>query len=223
MDLQLVEVQDHKNPQEIIKILYLKINLSGSNEKDTEQKDKKQFSLKEEGVLTNNENINWDIIKNEVENMYASIPTITIDLYQLNINKEDILGFNSRYDNLTKAVKEEDKEKTLKELVKVYEYLPRFLINQDELYKTIVETKLEVLKGYSKLGNGDWKEIENDLDESINKYSKLLANSNIESKKQYSINKCFIMLNELKNTVYIKDETVFLIKYKNLLEELDNI
>ena len=31
------------------------------------------------------------------------------------------------------------------------------------------------------------------------------------------------MLNELKNAVDIEDETVFLIKYKNLLEEFQNI
>ena len=31
------------------------------------------------------------------------------------------------------------------------------------------------------------------------------------------------MLNELQNAVNLKDTTVFLIKYKNLLEEMNNI
>ena len=31
------------------------------------------------------------------------------------------------------------------------------------------------------------------------------------------------MINELKNSVKLKDKEVFLIKYKNLLEELENV
>ena len=222
----LEEVQVHRGRQAHqvgIKILYLKTSLSGSNESKTEQKDKKKFELKENGVLTNKEDINWDIVKSEIETLYTSIPTITIDLYQLNINKDDILGFNSEFDNLTKTVKEENKENTLSELVKVYEYLPKFLTDQDELYRILVETKLNIFKGYAKLDKGKWSDITNDIDASVDVYSKLLTNNNVYPKKQYNISKIYIMLNELKNAVQIKDESVFLIKYKNLLEEINNM
>ena len=40
---------------------------------------------------------------------------------------------------------------------------------------------------------------------------------------KYNINKAYIMINELKNSVNLKDNEVFLIKYKNLLEELENV
>lgn len=226
MVLQEVEVevvQVHKNLLEIIKILCLKISHNGSNENATEKKDKKKFELKENGVLTNTEDINWDIVKSEIETLYASIPTITIDLYQLNLNKDDILGFNSEFDNLTKAVKDENKEDSLAELIKVYEFLPKFLKDQDELYKILVQTKLNVFKGYSKLDGENWENISKDIDESIKVYSKLLTSNSIDSKKQYNINKGYIMLNELKNAVDKQEESVFLIKYKNLLEEINNM
>ncbi len=190
-----------------------------------DEQDKKKFELKANGVLTNTEDINWDSVKSEIENLYTSLPTITMDLYQSNVNQEDILGFNTEYDKLTSVVKDEKKEETLAELTKVYEYLPKFLrgSEQEELYTTLVETKYNVFKAYSKLDGQNWEEISSDIRGAIDSYSKLLTNTEIDTRKQYNISKGYIMLNELQNAVNIQDASVFLIKYKNLLEEINNI
>ena len=190
-----------------------------------EEKNNKKFELKSTGVLNNTEDINWDIVKSEIENVYTSLPSITMDLYNQNINQEDILGFNTEYDKLTNVVKEENKEDTLEELTKVYEYFPKFLrgSTQDVLYTTLVETKLNVFKGYSKLDSGNWDEIYNDIKNAIDAYSKLLTNTDIDERKQYNVSKGYIMLNELQNAINLNSTEVFLIKYKNLLEEFNNI
>ena len=57
----------------------------------------------------------------------------------------------------------------------------------------------------------------------LNAYAKLLTNTNVEARKQYSISKAYIMMNELQNAVNLQDISVYLIKYKNLLEEMNNI
>lgn len=196
-----------------------------SDTSSQDEEDKKKFELKSRGVLTNTEDINWDSVKMEIENLYTSLPAITMDLYQLNINQEDVLAFNTEYDNLTSVAKDEKKEETLAELVKVYEYLPKFLrgSGQEERYTTLVETKYNVFKGYSKLDRQNWQEISNDIKSAIDIYSKLLTNTEIEARKQYSISKVYVMLNELQNAVNLQDSSVFLIKYKNLLEEMNNI
>ncbi len=152
---------------------------SSESETGGEDEKEKKFELKSQGVLTNTEDINWDIIKSEVENIYTSLPSITMDLYQQNINQEDILGFNTEYDKLTSVVKDEKKEETLDELTKVYDYLPKFLkaSNQEELYTTLIETKSNVFKGYSKLDRENWQEISNDIKNAIDSYSKLLTNT----------------------------------------------
>lgn len=196
-----------------------------SSEGTGEEKKEEKFELKATGVLTNTEEINWDIMKSEIENMYTSLPAITMDLYQFNINQEDILGFNSQYDKLTSVAKDEKKQETLNELVKVYEYFPKFLrgSGQDTLYTTLVETKVNVFKGYSKLDGGNWQEITSDIKNAIDTYSKLLTNTEIDARKQYDVSKGYIMLNELQNASNLNDVAVFLIKYKNLLEEMNNI
>lgn len=160
-----------------------------------------------------------------MEGIYVSIPSITMDFYELNLNQEDILGFNTQYDNLTKAVKSEKKEEVLARLTSVYDYLPKFLrgASQDALYTTIIETKSHIFKAYSKLDGGNWQEISSDIKNAIDTYSKLLTNTEIDARKQYNISKGYIMINELQNAINLKETSVFLIKYKNLLEEFNNI
>ena len=59
--------------------------------------------------MTNTDEINWDSVKSEIENLYTSLPSITIDLYQLNINQQDVLDFNTQVDKLTSVAKDEKK------------------------------------------------------------------------------------------------------------------
>lgn len=186
-------------------------------------KEDNQFTLKSRGVLTNNENINWDNVKNEIEELYLSIPSITIDLYNQNVNQEDILSFNKEIDNLAMVAKDEKKLETLSELSKLYEYLPKFMQGENEFYRTIIETKSNIFKAYSKLDTGNWVEISADIQNAISLYSQLLANPSLEVNKMDSINKAYVMLNELQNATSIQDISIFLIKYKNLIEELNNI
>lgn len=198
---------------------------STNNSSDEGTKTNQKYDLVEKGVLTNSEEINWKDIKNEIEILYSSIPTITLDLYQSNTNEEDILNFNKEFDNLTVVVKEEKKEDTLNELSKLYDYIPKFAQNStdDEINKIIIETKSNILKAYSKLDSKNWEEISNDVRHAIDVYSKLLTNANIDSSKQYNISKVYVMINELQNAVQIQDESIFLIKYKNIIEEINSI
>lgn len=199
---------------------------SGGSSNNKSSEDSKKYELKEEGILTGNSEVDWNNIKNQVENVYTSSSEITLDLYQININQQDIVNFNSEYDNLTKAVKEENKENTLSELSKLYDYLPKFIENStdSENEKAIIKIKNNIFKGYSILDSNDWNSISNYISQAIQETTRMLTNvSNQKDNKQYSINKAYISMNELQNAVNLKDKEIFLIKYKNLLEELQNI
>ena len=194
-----------------------------SDQVDTENTGK-NYEMKAAGILTTNRDIDWTSCKNESELIYTSISTITLDLYRLNVSQEDILNFNKDLDSLTVSLEEENKQLTLDNLIKVYEYIPKFgqTIVDDTLYKTVLETKLNVFKGYVKLDSGDWAGISANMVDAINTYATLLTNTEIDANKQTSINKGYVMLNELKNAVDTQNTSVFFIKYKNLLEEINN-
>ena len=201
---------------------------SSNSQSSTEQSDSgenKKYELELNGVLNENQQIDWENVKGEVEELYISIPTITLDLYEMNINKDEILNFNKEYDNLIKVVKNENKEEVLGVLNTLYSYMPKFIQNttDDNVNKTIVETKSYIVSAYSKLDAENWDGINDDIKKAIDVYSKLLTDTNIDNEKQYSLNKSYVILNEIQNAVNIKDKSVFLIKYKNLLEELENV
>ena len=103
--------------------------------------------------------------------------------------------------------------------------MPKFAqsIYDDDLRKTIIETKSNILKAYSKLDTDNWNDISNDIKQASNSYSKLLTNPNIDKSKQYDISKIYVMINELQNAVQVQDKQIFLIKYKNIIEEMNVI
>lgn len=190
-----------------------------------EEKTTQEFEMKETGILSKTEDIDWEHVKTEVENLYTSIPTITLDLYQMQIPRENILAFNQEFDKLTISVKEENKENTLLELSNIYNYIPTFVdnVSDSDVYKVVIKTKNNLFKAYSKLDSKNWNEISNDVKTTIDTYASLLSNTNVEREKQESVNKVYIMLNELQNAVNVQDTSVFLIKYKNILEEMNNL
>ena len=183
-----------------------------------------EYNLEQSGILTNNNNnIDWKSIKLEVESLYSEVATITLDLYSLGISREDALGFNQELDNLTISVKEENKENTLSNLSKLYDYIPKYLksVTNDEIFIGKIDTKNNLFKAYSILDSKNWQEIGNNVTNTINSFSNSLLNK--ETDKQYIINKIYIMLNELQSAVNKQDDSIFLIKYKNILEEIDNL
>ena len=199
---------------------------SESSENDKSSKENKEYNLKETGILTKSSDINWDYIKNETEKMYTSLSKLTLDLYETNVNQQEIVNFNKEYDNLIKSVKEENKSDTLTELSILYNYLPAFIENctDDQIQKSVIKTKNNVFKAYSKLENKDWSNISFDINQAIQEYTKIVTSvDNFDERNKYTINKAYVIINELQNAINLEDTDIFLIKYKNLLEELQNI
>ncbi len=197
----------------------------GTSENNSSKEQTKEYSMEDAGILVDSKDIKWEKVQTQIENLYVSIPTITLDVYKATKNQEEILNFNSQFDELTVAIKNEDKEETLSKLVNVYETMNNIVneISNDETKKIIYKTKLNLLKAYSKLDSKKWDEISNDINLAVQEFSALLTNIDIPEEKQYAINKIYIMLNEMINSIQKQDTDVFLIKYKNLLEDLNNI
>ena len=198
---------------------------SSESESQSTTEETKKYTLNSKGVLNSKEQINWDYIKKEAETLQNSISTMTLDLYEISLNNSDILNFNKEYDNFLIQIKKEDKEATLKELAVLYSYIPRFIknCNKDEKYEIIINTKENIINAYALLDTDDWTQITKYLQSANDSYSKLLTDIRYKNKDQYTINKCYITLNNLQNCIEQKDKEIFLIKYRNLLEDFNNL
>lgn len=181
-----------------------------------------QYGLKEQRILTGEDTTDWEAIKNDIEILYSTIPTMTLDLYSLNINQEQILNFNKELDELTVISKEENKEKTLIKLANLYRYLPAYVssVPNNSEYANLLETKSNVFNSYVFASINNWEESKNYIKKAIESYSISLGRIN-DSENYYNKNKIYIILNELQNAANINDIDVFFIKYKNFLEETE--
>lgn len=205
-----------------------KAQASGNGESDSnsqKQGNTNKYSVERiSSMSTTSGSVDWSKIKNEIEVLYSIVPTITLDLYDLDTDKNEILKFNTELDNLTAVVKKEDKEKTLVELAKLYSFLPKYLeqVSTNEVYTNVINTKAYVVAAYSIVETENWNQVIEYINKAIESYSKVLNNVT-EDTKMYNVNRGYILLNELQNAANIKDKEIFLIKYKNLLEEFNSV
>ena len=186
----------------------------------------KEYKLQEKGVLTRDEEVNWVQIKNDVEKIYVKLNSVEIDLQKILVSQEEFSIFNSEFYILTIAVKEEDRERALEQLSKLYDFLPSFVEKCDagEKELIIVKTKNYILKAYSILEKEDWDSISSFAKEAYQEFSRLFIGlENNKNVNEYNVKKIHLMLNEFQNSINMKNKEVFLIKYKNLLEELENV
>ena len=87
------------------------------------------------------------------------------------------------------------------------------------------DVDIEKIYGHlCKTSKEEWDTVSDNINRATQEFTKIITNiNNKESGNQYNINKVYVMTNDLQNAVILKDKEVFLIKYKNLLEELQNI
>jgi len=169
--------------------------------------------------------IDWSGIKNEMENLYFAWNTVILDLYKLNVSNDDILGFSSSLDIATNYIKNEDKENSLLAVANLYGYLPIYIeaISDDTVQRNIVLTKSYILNSYAFVGQNAWDDAQNEIAKADETFRMITTDVEYASQNSYKVNKTYVLLNELKNSMSLNDTEIFYIKYRNLLEEINEL
>ena len=195
---------------------------SGSSSGGNEKEPKTTTKMEQKTVIDSDRNPNWNNLKQEIENLYSSWNVIILDLYKLNIEGDKILEFSDLLDKLTQNIKDENKEESLKTLTNMYSSIVGYAnaFSDDEGIKKILTAKENIFYAYANVDSKNWEEIQNRLQQAEAAYVENLNNDN-NSQKEFNLNKGYILLKELQNSISQQDEDVFYIKYKNLMEELN--
>lgn len=199
---------------------------SGGQSSSKNEEKNEIYSLTENNLLSLdfNKDINWDLIKNEIENLYSIWTTIIIDLHSAGVNNEDILKFNTFLDSLAKSAKEENKSQTLTNLSNLYNLLPKYLnsYSKDELKISVYNTKSYLLTAYSMANSEDkWEEMKIEILKANQEFSNIINNITIEETKKINVNRSYLLLREAQKSIEAKNKEVFFIKYKNAIQELN--
>lgn len=192
---------------------------TGSNSTDI-----KVLQMQPSNILVIDKNdVDWVTIKSEAETMYSSWNTILLDLYSINISNDDIINFSKSLDSTILAIKSEDKSLSLQNLSNLYSFLPKYANNLsiEESKKNILQTKANILNAYALVEQSNWQEVENQLNQADIAYTKVTNDVSYIQNKQEQVERVYVLIKELKSSIYTKDKDIFYIKYKNLMNSIE--
>ena len=141
-----------------------KIEVSNTDQENNIEEDS---TINSSNVVTNNilsadkNKIDWDNLKSEIENMYSAWPTIIMDLTTLNVNKDNLLKYNSILDQITKDFENEDKESSLIHLADLHNLLGLYIkeFESDNKEVSLLNVKTNILYSYSFVSTEDCDKV----------------------------------------------------------------
>lgn len=204
-----------------------KNNDGTENKEETEENNTINSTNMVENIELNKDrnNVNWDELKSEIEQLDESWAIIILDLYTLNASNNTILEFSEQINNVMVEIKAENKQNALKALAKLYSEIPKLLkeIDIDENKQKIRQTQSYAIEAYILAEDMSNTQISNNIMQAINEYSEIMSNIDYTKDKSEKTNKIYVLLNELSNSVIQKDSDVFYIKYKNFMKEIETL
>lgn len=173
----------------------------------------------------NTDDIDWNSVDMKIQDMYSAWTTIMIDLSSLNVNKDNLLKFNSTLDKISSGIEQKDKENILINLSDLFNLLSGYIseFSGDSNKNSVFNVQCNILYSYSEMERDNWEEASNNVTKAEENFSNILNNQINNIDKIDIINKAYILINELKEDCNSKDRKVFLINYANLMQELQNI
>lgn len=193
-----------------------------SKEGDTDKTETKLSKMEEETIVTNTDEIDWETIEGELEVLSSTWSSIIIDLNKANISSEDILNFGNDLNDAIGNVKKQDKTLSCMYLAKLYGYLPKFLVEEDEIQKETLNAKANIINAYAYAENENWNKMYTEISKAESIFANIVNDVEyVNDTRKYNINKAYILIGELKNSISSKDTGIFYLKYKNALEGLN--
>lgn len=202
-----------------------KENLTSSGESNSNKENKPEVTsqkMESSTILNNNTTIDWTKIKSNVEIIHSAWITCQMDLKELGIPEKQLLDFSEYLNNATISCKNEDKLKTMQELVNMYMVLDEFVDEycNDKFKKNIIDIKKNILEVYLCIETLNWKEAELKISEAEQEFEQIKNSKNVEEHKKVDVERTGILIKELKQCLQLKDKDISLLKYKDLIQEL---
>lgn len=196
---------------------------SNSSSEDESKRNDYQYKMVQNSILVKERTPDWDSLTSQVESLYSDWAIVTLDLYKQNIDNQKILAFNTDLDAVTKAIKDKDKAQTLVLLAKLYSYIPTYYLgfSNDQMETNLYKVKSGVLNAYSLIEQNNIDEVKKQLLSAEEAMIAMINNMGGKNQKEYNLNKAYILLKDLQNSIDKNDVDIFYLKYKNLMQELN--
>ena len=202
------------------------MNNNQQNSKSNNSNDSQDTTDNKDGnsILANDGDYSpdWENIQLQIERLYQMWNVISLDLHSMNIDSNLILSFSDVLNNVTQNVKRKDKANTVEELVKLYKLVIQYtnICKPSSQGTTISTIKYNIVSSYANITNDKWEQAEAQIIEAQNLLANLLNSVNNNYNQQYNMNRCYILVNELKKAIKLRDKEIFYLQYKTLITQL---
>ncbi len=168
-------------------------------------------------------NPKWKTIKIQLEELYRTWNTINLDLYAVNIDASSVLSFTDVLNSATQNAQKEDKQKSMEQVNNLYKLLPQYTRSYlpNDQKTQLLEMQAKVVSSYVNVTNENWDEAGNLLTQAEQQFSNLINTIMKEQNNQSTMNQAYILVNELRRAVNIKDKDIFFIQYQNFIEKME--
>lgn len=196
------------------------------SENDTKESKITIMKMEPENVLSSDENdIDWKSIKNDIETINEAWGVVILDLSNMNVDNNDILNFSSTLDDCILSIKDEKKVDTLTNIAKLYSFIPKFErgISSENSTQNIKQVKSYIINAYSLVEKDDWTAIGTNITECEKTFKNITNDMEYMKDKEYKVNRIYVLIKELQNSLTYKDKKLFYVKYKNVMESINTL
>ena len=177
------------------------------------------------GILNHNGKYEtkWSEIKKQVEEIYTTWNAIALDLHALNVDGNSILSFSNILNSATQNIKKEDKQKSMENLGSLSELLAQYMnsYSSNSREKEMLNVEVQTLLAYINVTGEKWDEALKNANVAEQSLAGIINSVEKNDQKQGTINQCYILVNELRNAINIKDKDIFYIQYQNLITKME--
>ena len=176
-------------------------------------------------IGANRDDINWDSLKKEIEIINNSWNITMLDLSDLNVPNDTITSFSNSLNACILSIKNEDKNSTITNLNSMYSYIPQFLnnINSDKSKLNIETTKYYIFTTYTNVTQDDWNSANANIGNAERSFLSVLNDTEFSKNKEFKVNKTYLLIKDMQNSLTNNDKDLFYLKYKNLVESITTL
>lgn len=173
----------------------------------------------------NEQNIDWNGLKSDINTLYTSWNSVIIDFSLLDIDNNDLTDFGKKIDAIMITVQNRDINKTKSNLSDLYSFLVQYTncYQSNIILKNNITTKYYLIKAYILLDTNNWTLVNENINNATMNFYQNINIVEIAENQKFNLNKTYVAINELKNTVANKNKELFYIKYKIAMEEIEKI
>lgn len=174
------------------------------------------------GEYEQEDKINWEDIKGDVYKINASWNTLILDLTEINVSNQEILGFSNHLNDLMIDISQEAETAMMDKLNAMYAQIivfkEAYSTDKNQIQKNKI--KSEVLSIYTLAIKYDFEGAHAKAIAVIETYKGLMNDMNYAEENSYNLNKIYVLLEEYRNSIQTRNYDLVRMKYILTVENL---